>query len=316
MEITLPTLIDMYAATKQIEGKSPRTIKWYVATLNTFAEYVGNTRLVDVSINQGRAFIASLQQREVRYSDHPLRTPIEGGLAPITVLGYVRALKTFGGWLHEEGYANKNPFEKLKRPKVPDHMIEIFSDQEIDSLLKVINPKCILGSRLQVIVLLLLDTGIRASELCSLKFKDTHLDENYVKVLGKGNKERIVPFGTTTKKALIRYVHTFRPEPPYPDIEELVLTVDGLPLKYQGLFSALKRLGRRAGVTRIHPHLFRHTFAVRYLMNGGDIMTLKLMLGHTTLEVTQLYLHLAKSHVRMQHNKFSPVDRLEITRRR
>ena len=72
----------------------------------------------------------------------------------------------------------------------------------------------------------------------------------------------------------------------------------------------IKRLGVRAGVPRLHPHLFRHTFAVRYLMNGGDIMTLKLILGHVDLSTTEMYLHLAQSHIQVQHNKFSPVDRL------
>jgi site-specific recombinase XerD len=92
------------------------------------------------------------------------------------------------------------------------------------------------------------------------------------------------------------------------------LSVHGTPLTYQGFRQVIKRLGKAAGVPRLHPHLFRHTFAVRYLMNGGDIMTLKLILGHTTLEVTQMYLHLAEAHVQVQHNRFSPVDRLGLGR--
>ena len=83
-------------------------------------------------------------------------------------------------------------------------------------------------------------------------------------------------------------------------------------LPHIGLSKAIKRLGHTSGITRLHAHLFRHTFAVNYLMNGGDVMTLKLILGHTTLDVTQIYMHLAEAHVKVKHERFSPVDRLGI----
>jgi site-specific recombinase XerD len=164
--------------------------------------------------------------------------------------------------------------------------------------------------------MLLLDTGIRASELCTLTMANTHINEGYIKVRGKGDKERHVPIGNSLKKALIRYINAWRPEPVEEGIDELILSVRGYPLTYDGLAQMIKRLGRRMDVPRLRAHLFRHTFAVRYLMNGGDVMTLRLILGHTTLEVTQGYMHLADSHVQVQHSKFSPVDRLGITRRR
>ena len=132
---------------------------------------------------------------------------------------------------------------------------------------------------MHAMVLLLLDTGMRASELCALTLGNTHLNEGYVKALGKGAKERIVPFGTLTRKSLLRYIHSYRPEPASAEVDELFLSTNGTPLSYDGLAQALKRLGKAAGVPRLHAHLFRHTFAVRYLMDGGDLMTLKLILG-------------------------------------
>jgi len=101
-----------------------------------------------------------------------------------------------------------------------------------------------------------------------------------------------------------------RPEPIHEGVDQLILTTDGSPLTYSGLAQAVKRFGKRTGVPRLHSHLFRHTFAVRCLMNGGDIMTLRLILGHATLEVTQMYMHLAEAHVKVQHHRFSPVGRL------
>jgi site-specific recombinase XerD len=321
MEITLPTLIDLFSATKQTEGRSPRTISWYREFLTRFATFAGKggeAKLRDVSIDTAREFIASLQSQTKRFVGHPKHPEEEGGLSPNTIHGYVRALKAFASWLHEEGFTTSNIFARLKRPKVPQPMIEILSDNEIKDIFSSINPNCLLGARIYAIALLLLDTGIRATELCTLTLENTFIDEGYAKVKGKGNKERIVPFGAGTKKALIRYITTFRPEPTSATNGDnrLVLTPWGDPLTYVGLSKAIKRLGHTSGITRLHAHLFRHTFAVNYLMNGGDVMTLKLILGHTTLDVTQVYMHLAEAHVKVQHERFSPVDRLGIGSKR
>jgi len=310
MEITLPTLIDLFSATKQTEGNSNRTIEWYKAKLTHFADFLKNgeeARLTDVTLDTARSFIASLQARKCRFYDHPYRPTEEGGLSPFTIHGYVRTLKVFSTWLVEEGFTSKPLFARLKRPKLGKPMIQILSHQEINSIVNAINPNSFLGGRMYAIVLLLLDTGIRASECCNLTLGNTHMDEGYIKVLGKGSKERIAPFGGTTKKALIRYTTAWRPEPEHDLIDSFFLSPQGKPLTYSGLSQALKRLGRRTGVPRLRAHLFRHTFAVRYLMNGGDVMTLRLILGHSTLDVTQMYMHLAEAHVRIQHHKFSPV---------
>lgn len=319
VEMSLPALIDLYILSKQIEGRSLKTLTWYRANLERFANFATNGHtpgLSDVSLNQARAFVAHLQGRTTRYEDHHMRPVKEGGLSPHSVHAYVRTLKAFGSWLVEEGYVDTHPFERLKPPKLPQTMIEVLSNEEIRSIVGVINPDTVLGARMHAMVLLLLDTGIRASELCGLTVDNTHLEDGYIKVRGKGNKERIVPFCNTTKKSLLRYLHTFRPEPASEGIEVLFLSVNGVQLTTSGLAQALERLGQAASVPRLHPHLFRHTFAVHYLMNGGDIMTLRLMLGHTTLEVTQMYLHLADSHVRVQHGRFSPVDKLELSGRK
>ena len=317
IDTTLPVLIDLFSATKEIEGKSPRTISWYASMLKPFASFLGEAATIqDLTLNNARAFIASLRARKVRYADHPRKKAERGTLSASTVHAYVRCLKVFGSWLSDEGFLAANPFARLKRPKLPKPMIEILSDKEIELIFAGINPNTYLGARLLIIVMLLLDTGIRASELCSLSLQDTHVKEGYIKVMGKGSKERHVPIGTSLKKALIRYIDAWRPEPGEESVDELVLSVDGFPLTYDGLAQVIKRLGRRVGTPRLHAHLFRHTFALRYLMNGADVMTLRLILGHATLDVTQVYLHLAESHVQMQHNKFSPVDRLGLGRKR
>ena len=317
METTLPTLIELFVATKQIEGRSQKTTTWYRKMLTAFSRFLGDgARIRDITLSNARSFVASLQAKNTKYDGHPI-TPVQRGkLSPYTIHGYVRTLKVFGSWLGEEGFLSVNPFARLKRPKLPRPVIEILSEQEIQRLVEAINPYCFLGARMFTIVLLLLDTGIRAGELVTLTLDNTHVNGGRIKVVGKGNKERYVPFGATTKKALLRYVVTWRPEPQHDGIDELILSVDGTPLTYSGLAQMLKRLGGKAGVPRLHAHLFRHSFAVRYLMNGGDVMTLRLILGHSTLDVTEMYMHLAETHIQIQHHKFSPVDRLAIKSRR
>lgn len=316
MEMSFATLIELFLATKKTEGKSPKTISWYGEFLRKFEEFLGSeAKIGDFTVENARAFIAHLQSRNCRFENHPLSPKQEGGLSPYTIHGYVRTLKVFASWLAEEGFTSTNVLARLKAPKLPTPVIEILSQDEIEALVKHINPNCFLGSRLYAALLLLLDTGIRAQELCTLTVDNVFLNEDYIKVKGKGNKERLVPFCATTKKALLRYFTTFRPQPGE-GVNNFFLSAEGLPWRYSGLLQAIKRLGKAAGVPRLHPHLLRHTFAVNYLMNGGDVMTLKMILGHTSLEVTQIYMHLAETHVQLQHSKFSPVARLAINGRR
>ena len=317
METTLPELVSLFTATKQTENKSINTVSWYKRRLGSFCQFLGEgARLPDLTINSARAFIASLQERTHRYVDHPITPEKEGGLSPNYIHSFVRAIKAFSSWLYEEGFTRQNVLAKMKRPSLPKPVIDILTDEEINKLVNSINPNTFLGMRLMCIFLLLLDTGIRASELLGIKLDDIDWNSDTIKVLGKGNKERIVSFDPQTKKYLLRYVSTFRPEPLNVHTQEVFLSVDGLPLSYTAFAHLVKRAGEEAGIDRLHPHLMRHTFAVKYLMNGGDLMSLKMILGHTDIAVTQLYLHLAQSHVKVQHDRFSPVSRLKINRRR
>jgi site-specific recombinase XerD len=305
----------MFAATKKTEGRSPKTVLWYKEKLAAFERFLTDgepAKLKEFTLEVTRDFIAELQDKTSRFSDHPNRPEAEGGLSTHTIHGYVRTLKVFSTWLYEEGFTRVNVLAKLKRPKVSEPVIEILSDEEINRLFSVINPNCVLGARQYVICLILLDTGIRASELCGLRMEDIHLEESYIKVLGKGNKERIVPISNTTKKALIRFTNAWRTEPATQEITNLILSEDGLPLTIGALLQLIKRLGKKAGIPRLHPHLLRHSCAVKSLLNGIDLQSLRLILGHTSIGVTEKYLHLTAAHVQVQHRRYSPVDQLNL----
>ena len=227
MEITLSKAIELFVATKRTEGCTEKTVGWYEYLLGHYAEYLGENgkspKVSGMTVNDARAFVASLQSRDTLYQEHPRHPEVQRGLSPYTIHAYVRVLKVFGNWLVEDNLSKQNAFARLKKPRLPQPMIEILSDQEIDAILSAISPNCFLGARMYTVVLFLLDTGIRASELTSLTLQNTDIDDSRLKVCGKGRKERMVFFSVNTRKALLRYVHTWR-QPAYGGIDNVILS--------------------------------------------------------------------------------------------
>ena len=166
-------------------------------------------------------------------------------------------------------------------------------------------------------VLLMLDCGLRVSELININVEDVNLAEGYIKIsAGKGNKERMVPIGSFVQKMIWKYLNHSRPQPVTEKITRLFLCDGGLPLSSNGVQQMLRRCARRAGISgvRCSPHTFRHTFAKNYLMNGGDIFSLQKILGHSSLASVRVYLNLFATDLKTQHRRFSPVDNMAENR--
>jgi len=155
----------------------------------------------------------------------------------------------------------------------------------------------------------LLDTGLRASETAGIILSNLNLVDGYIKVMGKGSKERIVPIGKYIQMTLWTYIDKVRPELISPDCNNLFLTQGGKPITVNTVKLLFSRLAKRSGVKRLHAHLCRHTFAINYLMNGGDIFSLREILGHTTLDMVNHYLHFTSSQITTLHQKYSPMDK-------
>lgn len=160
--------------------------------------------------------------------------------------------------------------------------------------------------------MMLLDTGLRIGEVARLKTDDLHLDKGIIKVLGKGKKDRFVPIGSNSQKVLQRYLFRYRPRQNDSQNDHVFLSTDGSPLTENSPKLMFARLAHRSGVKRLHAHLCRHTFATKFLINGGDVFSLQQILGHATLEMVSHYVNLASSHVTLQHRRFSPLDRLNL----
>jgi site-specific recombinase XerD len=301
-DIQLDKLALHFAHAKKAEGRSLATVAWYGEKLSdfmSFLERIGTTAtLSHFTPLAVREYVVNEQGR---------------GISPYTIQGKARTLKVFASWLKDEGYTPGNVLDTVKVPKVPVKVIEPLTTEEIERLLSARNALTAIGSRDIAILITLLDTGIRAGELAGLRVNDAHLEEGYLKVLGKGNKERIVPIGAVAQKVLWRYLLHFKPERLRQACDFVFLTLDGRPLTVNALKLLLNRWGRRAGVPRLHAHLCRHTYATSYLVNKcGDVFRLQNILGHTTLEMVRKYVHYASCQDMINNHSASPVDHLGI----
>ena len=313
--IELSVLAKQFELYNRTEGKSQATIDWYNLALKQLYGFLnGEERpaiLAELGEVEVRQFILYLQGRN-RWQENPYVLNRQGKLKAISIQTYIRALKAFFNWMYKEGFTPENRLVKLKPPKAPIKVVEILTQNEIAKVLGHIDRDSFAGARDYAILLLFLDTGLRCGELRNAILSDTNIESGYLKVMGKGSKERIVPFGAVVQKVLLRYVLHFRPEPFNPAIINLFLTLDGKPLTKNSVKMIFQRIAAKSGVKRLHPHLCRHTFATNYLINGGDVFSLQQILGHTTLEMVRRYITLASAQVTVAHRKFSPMDRLNI----
>jgi integrase/recombinase XerC len=209
-----------------------------------------------------------------------------------------------------------SPFDRIKPPIVRADQVRPFTEEQIQSLRNAArlshNPL-----RDEAVILFLLDTGIRASELCSIKVRDLDLGGHRCTVLGKGNKHRMAYFGRSTKKAVWRYLQDRHVDDDEPLFLSVRGTLAGDPFTRAGILQLIARLGKAARLhgVRCSPHTFRHTAAIRFLNQGGNVFSLQQLLGHTDLTMTKRYLHLAQADLEVQARCFSPVDSLRGDRK-
>jgi site-specific recombinase XerD len=309
----LKSLFDTYMLFLKAEGKSPATNRSYMEKLRGFHEWLEQgdypPTLAQISKDRVREFVLHLQERDAKWPSHPYAPPTREKLSPTTIQGYVRVLKTFSSWLFNEDYTDDNILQRYKLPKVPQKQPHWLTHEEIQRLLDAFDRKTTLGARDYAMVLTFLDSGLRCSELCDLLLENADLDVGQLKVLGKGNKERIVPVGIRAVRALRRYRDHFRPliDSPY-----FFFSAEGRKLKVGTVQLMIRRAKERANIPRLHIHLLRHSFAIHYLMAGGDVFSLQKILGHATLEVTRMYVNMVSSQVKDKHRLYSPMDNMNV----
>ena len=280
------------------DGRSPRTIGNYRESVGLLASFLaagGFPLLTNVTAEHLREWLGDLRSR---------------GNKPATVNTRYRAAYVFFKWLVSEGEARENPLERIEPPRVPETVQPWYTVEELQLVLKALRGRRLKGldaARTQTILLVLFDTGLRASELCGLKVEDVDWDAQTVVVREtKGSNQRVVSVGTSSARALMSYVRIRgRPSP------WLLSTLDGQRLTRNALKLSLKRAFEAAGVEFKGIHAFRRASGIEYLRQGGQAEDLRVLMGWRSPEMLRRYVKAAETErATAAHKRFSPADRL------
>jgi|GEM_PF-723541 len=239
-------------------------------------------------------------------------------LSPATLATYDRHFRSFFNFLVDAEIIDFSPMELMQKQQDTSDQKIPFTLKQVESLVRTAQASKY-PRRNESIIRFLFDSGVRAGELCGLQMKDVDLFQRRARVLGKGNKNRLVAWGKRTGMALRAYMRDeyFSPEKLAPDDPLFIAATGkfaGEAMTTSGLRQLVNKLGRRAGVqiAQCSPHTFRHTFAIVYLRRGGDIQTLQFMMGHSSIKTTQGYVNMAKADIEAKYKSLSPGDALEI----
>ncbi len=221
----------------------------------------------------------------------------------------ISGLRSFFNYLVFEDYRSTNPMDLIESPKIGRKLPDTLSTKEIDELIAAIDLSKPEGERNRAIIETLYSCGLRVSELTTLKLSDLFFEEGFVKVTGKGNKQRFVPIGSNT----IKYINIYKDEiRSHLEIKNafkdtLFLNRRGKQLSRAMIFTIVKQLAEKIGIKKsISPHTFRHSFATHLLENGADLRSIQMMLGHESITTTEIYMHMDRRHLSEVMNKYHP----------
>ena len=221
----------------------------------------------------------------------------------------ISGLRSFFDYLVFENIRPENPMDIIESPKIGRKLPDTLSIQDIDKMIAAIDLSKPEGERNRAIIETLYSCGLRVSELTNLRISDLFFDEGFIKVTGKGNKQRFVPIAASTKKYINIYREHVRShlKTDANSRDTLFLNRRGKQLTRAMIFTIVRRLGELAGIQKkISPHTFRHSFATHLLENGADLRAIQLMLGHESITTTEIYMHVDKRHLKEVINKYHP----------
>lgn len=274
--MSIEQALSLFLQEQSRRNNSVRTLSYYRESIGYFIAFC-NKSVSDYSIDDVYDYLSFL--REKGNSSNGINT-------------YFRSLRAFFRWSASQGFCD-NFFAGVKTPKASKKVISILSSDEIRTLLS-----CVEG-RNRVIILLMLDCGLRRSEVSALRCDDVF--DHYFIVRGKGDKERIVPMSDYILLPVQQQLLTSR----------LTGSDFLVPVTDNAIKMLFRKLKKTTGISRLHPHLLRHTFATLYLVNGGDLVSLQHILGHESFQITQVYLHMSQTYVFRSGNKFSPLANMK-----
>lgn len=270
---------------------SKNTISSYNSDLLIFNEFISKD-LTKVDTSDIRSFIKYLSDRKEK-----------------TLARYITTLRVFFDFMIKKKYISINPMDGISSPKLSKSLPDVLTISEVDKLLSF-ELKTNYDFRDKCILEMLYSTGLRISELVSLKLENINLDESLIKVMGKGSKERIVPFNETTREYLNKYIKEIRPKMlKQIQTDYLYLNNHGKNLTRQAIFKMIKKRTLNAGIKKeISPHTLRHSFATHLLAGGADIRFIQELLGHESISTTEIYTHITKENLKEIYDEINPRD--------
>ena len=309
------TILDEYKQALETAGKSPKTIEGYLQNTRRYFIFLETEVLIKPIHKLGkkelREYIEHLQSR-TKWPDNPyIKEENRGALSPFTRLAYVRDIKTLWSWMHREGYIEENTLAHFQLPSVPENLPKIITPAQFATLLSHIDTSTPEVSKYRCILLILYDNGMRISELVMIRIYDIDFESKTIRVMGKGQRERLVPITVYTRKQILRYIDQVRTKICPKDSPYLFANRDGEHFSKNSVQQYMRRLLERSGFeVKFSPHVLRHSFATQYLANGGNVFYLKAILGHKSLTTTLSYTRTLPKDVQDQHMKYSPVAEL------
>ncbi len=285
-------LSDYLQHLKLEQGLSPNSISSYERDIREFLKQSGAENAARVTPADVTAFIGSLGKV---------------GRKPATITRKISSLKQFYKYLQDTGTIKESPVAFFSAPRIVRYHPHYLSVAEIERIIDGIEPQSLAGKRDRAIIEILYGSGLRISELIDLKIGDIELEAGFIRVTGKGNKQRLVPIGEFARKAVENY--WLAREQQKPPIVSNCVVVNKIGKKFSrvGLWKVIRKLVTKAGITKkVTPHTFRHSFATHMLEGGADLRIVQEMLGHADISTTQIYTTIDQDYIIAEHKKYHP----------
>ncbi len=228
-------------------------------------------------------------------------------LRPRSIARKLSSIRVFYKFLFSEGYIDHDPSELIETPSIPVYIPVVLEVYEIEKIIDAVDTSDPIGLRDLACIETLYGCGLRISELLSLRMEDVFLEDGFIRVLGKGGKERLVPLGGRAKKAILNYIEKGRPFFEKTKKPLLFLSKRGKKISRMGFWKRLRKYVDMAGIKKhVTPHTFRHSFATHLLEGGADLRAVQLMLGHSDISTTQIYTHVSREYLKEIVRSFHP----------
>lgn len=294
MEIFLKEYLTVLKLERNLAGN---TLTSYKNDITSFINFIKGKKIKDLSEVNSKILTEFFKLLK------------DAGIATTSAARYHSSIKGFFSYLHRNNYILSNPVDKLNPPKLSRKLPVVLNVNEMDKILTAPDVSDKFGLRDKSILETLYACGLRVSEIINLKISNLYLDDEVIRVFGKGSKERLVPIGSSAIKWLKKYLSQSRPllERKIKSENFVFLNTRGTKLSRMGIWKIIDFYSKQAGIEKeVHPHTFRHSFATHLIEGGADLRAVQEMLGHSDISTTQIYTHIDRDYIKQVHKDYHP----------